>query len=65
MSTPSTSSKFPDKNELKRFARYFVKERIDSLQKDAIAQTLFVHLQTVSVLLCQNTPLHLRLFLTQ
>jgi hypothetical protein len=28
--------KFPDKNELKRFARNFVIERIDSLQKDVM-----------------------------
>jgi hypothetical protein len=35
MSTPSTT-RFPDKNELKRFARRFVKERMDSLEKDVI-----------------------------
>lgn len=29
----TSSAKFPDKNELKRFARNFVIERIDSLQK--------------------------------
>ena len=31
-----TTTKFPDKNELKRFARNFINERINSLQKDAI-----------------------------
>jgi hypothetical protein len=35
MSTPR-ASRFPNKNELKRFARYFVKERMDSLEKDVI-----------------------------
>jgi hypothetical protein len=35
MST-SSAARFPNKNELKRFARYFVKERMDSLQKDVI-----------------------------
>jgi hypothetical protein len=32
----TTTSRFPDKNELKRFARNFIKERIDSLQKDVM-----------------------------
>lgn len=32
----STLNRFPDQNELKRFARNFVKERIESLQKDVI-----------------------------
>lgn len=35
MST-ATASRFPNKNKLKRFARYFVKERMDSLEKDVI-----------------------------
>jgi hypothetical protein len=35
MTTPA-ASRFPNKNELKRFARSFVKERIDSLEKDVI-----------------------------
>jgi hypothetical protein len=35
VSTPS-ASRFPDKNELKTFARHFVKERMDSVQKDVI-----------------------------
>jgi len=35
MST-SSATRFPNKNELKRFARCFVKERMDSLQKDVI-----------------------------
>jgi hypothetical protein len=29
-----TNDKFPDRNELKRFARHFIKGRIDSLKKD-------------------------------
>jgi hypothetical protein len=32
--TASECNKFTDKNELKRFARNFIKERIDSLKKD-------------------------------
>ncbi len=30
----SISDRFRDQNELKRFARYFIKERVDSLKKD-------------------------------
>jgi hypothetical protein len=29
-------TKFPDRNELKRFARYFVTDRINSLNKDVL-----------------------------
>jgi len=32
----TTANKFPDKDELKRLARNFVKERIDSLERDVV-----------------------------
>jgi len=36
MSTSIQPSRFPNKNELKRFARCFVKERMLSLEKDIV-----------------------------
>ena len=33
---PARPNRFPDKNESRRLARNFIKERIDSLQKDVM-----------------------------
>lgn len=54
MSTPSIS-RFPDKNELKRFARRFVKERMDSLEKDVIHCSQQPFAPFPAILYCMST----------
>ena len=54
MSTPSIS-RFPDKNELRRFARRFVKERMDSLEKDVIHCSQQPFAPFPAILYCMST----------
>jgi hypothetical protein len=54
MSTAS-ATRFPDKNELKRFARYFLKERLDSLQKDVIHCLQQPYAPFPAILYCLST----------
>jgi hypothetical protein len=51
----ATQSKFPDKNELRRFARNFIKERIDSLQKDVMHCLQLPYAPFPAILYCLAT----------
>jgi hypothetical protein len=54
MST-SSATRFPNKNELKIFARYFVKERMDYLQKDVIHCLQWPFASFPAILYCLST----------